>query len=78
MTLSGQFPVVVVIRFALDSAVKLEHGVDADFPDFAAGWKSSGKVDSDFALLFAAAQFALDGDVSPFESVPATSLFLKT
>jgi hypothetical protein len=42
------------------------------------GWKSSGKVDSDFALLFAAAQFALDGDVSPFESVQATSLFLKT
>jgi len=25
--------VVVVIRFALDSAVQFEHGIDADFPD---------------------------------------------
>jgi hypothetical protein len=36
------------------------------------GSKPSGR-DSDFALLFVGAQFALDGDVSRLESVPAKS-----
>jgi len=56
--------VVVVIRLALDSAVELEHGVDADFPDSLRDRSPLG-ADSDFALLFVAGQFALDGDVSP-------------
>ena len=55
---------VVIIRFALDSAVELEHGVDADFPDSLRDRSPLG-ADSDFALLFVAGQFALDGDVSP-------------
>ena len=55
---------VVVIRFVLDSAVELEHGVDADFPDSLLDRSPLG-ADSDFALLFVAGQFALDGDVSP-------------
>ena len=55
---------VIVIRFALDSAVELEHGVDADFPDSLRDGSPLG-ADSDFALLFVAGQFNLDRDVSP-------------
>jgi hypothetical protein len=57
--------VVVVFRFALDSAAELEHGVGADFPDSLRDG-SPLRADSDFALLFVAAQFVLDGGVSPF------------
>jgi hypothetical protein len=56
--------VVVVIRFALDSAVELEHGVDADFPDPLRDRSPLG-ADGDFALPFVAGQFALNGDASP-------------
>ena len=55
---------VVVIPFALDSAVELEHGVDADFPDSLRDGSPLG-ADSEFAQLFVATQFALDGDDSP-------------
>jgi hypothetical protein len=47
------------------SAVELEHGVDEDSPDSLRDESLSG-ADSDFALLFVAYQFILDGDVSPF------------
>ena len=53
----------VVIGFTLNGAVELEHGVDADFPDSLRDGSPLG-ADSDFALVFVAAQFALDGDVS--------------
>ena len=62
---------VVVIRFAPDSAVELEHGVDADFPDSLRDGSPLG-ADSDFARRFVAPQLALDGDGSPLRlaSVP--------
>ena len=62
---------VVVIRFAPDSAVELEHGVDADFPDSLRDGSPLG-ADSDFARRFVAPPLALDGDGSPFrlDSVP--------
>src|SRR5215831_5809163 len=47
----------------LDGAVELEHGVDADFPNSLRNGSPLG-ADSDFPLIFVAAQFALDGDVS--------------
>ena len=55
---------VVVIRFALDSAVELEYGVDADFPDSLRDGSPLG-ADSDFARRFVAPPLALDGDGSP-------------
>ena len=55
---------VVVIRFALDSAVELEYGVDADFPDSLRDGSPLG-ADSDFARRFLAPPLALDGDGSP-------------
>jgi hypothetical protein len=42
--------VVVVIRFALDSAVQFEHGIDADFPDSLRDGSPLG-ADSDFATI---------------------------
>jgi|SRR5215472_85233 len=54
---------VVIVRFALNGAVELEHGVDTDFPDSL--WdRSPLGTDGDFALVFVAAQFALDGDMN--------------
>ena len=52
--------------------VELKHPVDADFPNSQWDGCSLG-ADSDFALLFVAAQFALKVDVTPLEIVPAKS-----
>ena len=52
--------------------VELKHPVDADFPNSQRDGCSLG-ADSDFALLFVAAQFALKVDVTPLEIVPAKS-----
>jgi len=51
--------------FAFGGAIKLKDGVDTDFPD------SLGEVgllcaDGEFALVFVAAEFALDGDMGAF------------
>jgi hypothetical protein len=54
--------VVFASRFALGSAVELEDGVDADFPDPLRDGGFLG-ADRDFALVFVAAEFALDGHV---------------
>ena len=54
---------VFVIRFGFDSAVDLTHAVDRDFPDSQRHGCPLGAA-SDFALLFAAAQFAPDRDVT--------------
>src|SRR5215831_10645216 len=63
MPSAGHLLVAVIIGFTLNGAVKLEHEVDADFPDSLCDGSPLG-ADSDFALVFVAAQFALDGDVS--------------
>jgi hypothetical protein len=60
--------VAVVIGFTPNGAVELEHGVDADFPDSLRDGSPLG-ADSDFSLIFMAAQFALDGDVSALNEV---------
>jgi hypothetical protein len=49
--------VVVVSGFALDSAVELEHAVDAD-SQTRCGMETLWGPIADFALLFVAAQFA--------------------
>jgi hypothetical protein len=56
MPLSGA-PITIGVRFALGSAVELEYGVDADLPDSLRDG-SPLVADSDFALVFVAAQFA--------------------
>jgi hypothetical protein len=55
----------VVIRFALGGSVELEHGGDADFPGSLRDGRPLG-ANNDFALIFVAAQFALDGHVRTF------------
>jgi hypothetical protein len=55
-------------RFPLGGAIELEYGVDADFPHPLRNG-SPPVADSDFALVFVAAQFALDGDVSTLSEV---------
>jgi hypothetical protein len=57
--------VAVVIGLALNGAVELEHGVDADFPD-SLGTVSPLGADDDFPLVLVAAQFALNGDILTF------------
>jgi hypothetical protein len=58
------------MRFPLDSAVEFEHGVEADLPESLPDG-SFLEADSDFALLFVAAQFARYGHLSPLASLPA-------
>src|SRR5262249_17812019 len=52
-------------RFAFDGAVELEHGVDSNFPDSLRDGRLFG-ADNDFALVFVAAQLALDDNMSTF------------
>ncbi len=55
----------VVIRCTFGGAVELEDGVDADLPDTLRDGRPL-VADSDFALVFVAAQFAFDGNVGAF------------
>ena len=55
--LAGLVLVVVVSGFAFDSAVELEHAVDAD-SQTRCGMETLWGPIADFALLFVAAQFA--------------------
>jgi hypothetical protein len=55
---AGHLLVAVFIRFALGGAVELENGIDADFPDWLRD-ASPLVSDSDFALVFVAADFSL-------------------
>jgi hypothetical protein len=55
--------VAVVIRSTFCGAVELEGGVDADFPDSLRD-RCRLAAESDVALVFVAAQFALDGNVN--------------
>src|SRR5262245_43424955 len=59
---------MAVVRFAPGRAVELEYGVDADLPH-ALRDGSLLVADSNFALVFATAQFLLDGDVSTLGEV---------
>ena len=59
---TGYLPVVVVIRRTFCGAVELEDGVDADFPDSLRDRCRLG-AESDLALAFVGAQFALDSNV---------------
>jgi hypothetical protein len=63
MALSGAPPYDIGVRFAIGGAVELEYGVDADLPE-SLGDGSPLVADSNFALVFVATQFALDGSVS--------------
>src|SRR5215831_11197666 len=58
----GHLLVAVAIGCTLCGAVELEDGVEADFPDSLRDRCRLG-ADSDLALVFVAAQFALDGNV---------------
>src|SRR5262249_41507793 len=62
MPLAGHLGVAVVIRCPFGGAVELEDGVEADFPDSLRDRCRLG-ADSDLALVFVAAQFALDSNV---------------
>jgi hypothetical protein len=62
MPLNGRLPLAVVIRCTLCGAVKLDDGVDADFPDSLRN-RCRLSAESDAALAFVAAQFALDSNV---------------
>jgi hypothetical protein len=53
----------LVVRFAFDCSIKCEHGVYAEFPDSQLDCGLPFAED-DFALIFVAAQLALDGNVS--------------
>jgi hypothetical protein len=57
--------VAVVIRFTFCAAVELEDGTDPDLPD---SLRDRGRLgaESDVALVFVAAQFALDCNVGTF------------
>jgi hypothetical protein len=55
-------------RFPLGTGVELEYGVDADLPHSLRDG-SPPVTNSDFALVFVAAQFTLDGDVSTLGEV---------
>jgi hypothetical protein len=60
--------VAVGARFPLGGAVELEYGVDADLPHSLRDG-CPPVTDSDFALVFVAAQFTLDGDGSTLDEV---------
>ncbi len=56
---------ILVRGFALRGAIELQDRVDTDFPD---SLVESGLLgtDGEFPLIFAAAEFAFDGDVRAF------------
>ena len=56
---------VLVSGFALDSAVELEDGTDANLPDSPGDCGLLG-ADGEFALVFVGAEFALDGHMRAF------------
>ena len=55
----------LVRGFTLDSAIEFQDGVDTDFPD-SLGDGGLLCADGEFALVFVAAEFALDGDMGAF------------
>src|SRR5437879_1491327 len=56
---------ILVRGFPLRGAIELQDGVDTDFPD-ALGEGGLLCADGEFPLVFAAAEFAFDGDVRAF------------
>ena len=58
---------VLVSGFALGGAVELQDGVNANFPDSLGDCGLLG-ADSEFALVFVAAEFALDGNMRAFSN----------
>jgi hypothetical protein len=61
--------VLLVSSFGLGGTIQLQHGVDADFPD-SLGECGLVSANGKFALVFVAAQFAFNGDVSAFGEGP--------
>ena len=61
----GHLLMILVRGFALRGAIELQDGVDADFLD-SLGDGGLLCADGEFPLVFAAAEFAFDGDVRAF------------
>jgi hypothetical protein len=61
----GHLLKVLIGGFALGGAVEFQDGVDANFPD-SLGYCSLLRADSEFALVFVAAEFAFDGNMRAF------------
>ncbi len=60
MPLAGHLLLILVRGFAFGGAIELQDGVDTNFPD-SLGEGSLLCADGEFALVFVAAEFALDG-----------------
>jgi hypothetical protein len=56
---------ILVRSFGFGGAIELQDGVDTDFPD-SLGEGGLLCADEEFALVFVAAEFALDGDMGAF------------
>jgi len=65
MPLAAHLLLILVRGFALGCAIELQNGVDTDFPDSLGEGGLLG-ADGEFALVFVAAEFALDGDMGAF------------
>ena len=63
--LLGHLLMILVRGFPLRGAIELQDRVDTDFPD-ALGKGGLLCADGEFPLVFAAAEFAFDGDVRAF------------
>jgi hypothetical protein len=63
--LAGHLLLILLRGFTLGSAIKLQDGVDTNFPD-PLGDGSFLCADGEFALVFMAAEFALDGHMRAF------------
>ena len=65
MPLLGHLLMIHVRGFALSGAIELQDRVDTDFPD-SLGEGGLLCADGEFPLVFAASEFAFDGDVRAF------------
>ena len=63
--LAGHLLLILLRGFTLGSAIELQDGVDADFPD-PLGDGRFLCADGEFALVFMAAEFALDSHMGAF------------
>src|ERR1017187_2789988 len=63
--LAGHLLLILLRGFTLGSAIKLQDGVDTNFPD-PLGDGSFLCADGEFALVFMVAEFALDGHMHAF------------
>ena len=75
--LLGHLLMILVRGFALRGAIEFQDGVDTDFPD-ALGKGGLLCAEGEFPLVFAAAEFAFDGDVRAFGVVKSNASVSET